>query len=230
IFKTDDPDIIFKVRNVLRLSHGDRILIADGYGKEYIAELDLLKRDIIGGVIKEEIESESKLSGPSITLAQALTQSKKLDLILRMNTEIGVEEFIFFESDHSKVKLKHIKESKLDRWEKVTREASRQSERLYAPTLKDATEFSALFEDTDATHILFLDSKQHDETKPLSSIVKDFTEKDRILVIIGPEGGFSERETTIALQSQGKFIHLPLPIMRTETAGLVVSSFIKLYK
>ena len=113
-FYLDNTGDTYKVRQVLRLQKGDKLLMFDGKGNEYIGEIISLRKDLISGEVLEHkvVEQPNK---PHIILAQALTRTTKIDDIVRMNTEIGVEEFIFFESEYSIVKLKNFREKNLKR-------------------------------------------------------------------------------------------------------------------
>ncbi len=221
----DDQKDIFKIRNVLRLKNGSNLRIFDGEKNEYVCKLiNLSKSGIEAEIIERIVEEkkERKEDNVTIILAQALTRSSKIEEIIKMNTEIGVSEFIFFESDHSIVKLKDIKPTKIDRWQKIAEEATRQSEQLILPKINAPTKFRDLG-NIEADHKLLLHARETDVSVLLHNL--KYESSSSILVVIGPEGGFSDRELEFAGKNF-EILHLNLPILRTETAGVVVCSYI----
>ncbi len=228
IFMIFEKDVIFKARNILRLKKGDRIRLFDGEGHEFTAEIDTLRKDLLGGKVVDNPSSnvtESIIHTPELHLAQALTQSKKLELILRMGTEIGINSFRFYESDHSIVKLNKLGQDKLKRWEKISVEASRQSERIFTPKIHEPVHFIDLFELEKENVICFLSAKVNENVSSANDFFSHIRNKSlKITLVVGPEGGFSAKENAMILERKIAFVHLPLPIMRTETAGIVAAS------
>lgn len=221
-FTIFDRAVVNKFRQVLRLNTGDKIEIFDGEGKLYEAEIEELHKDKLKGkIIDEKTEIHSISDKPYIILAQALPRAGKADEIIRMNTEIGVSEFIFFESDYSVVKLKDVKPNKLDRWNKITLEATRQSERLFLPIVHEPIKFEDL-SIIDADYKLILHSRDVEGKVQSSTFEPKTFHNSTILIIIGPEGGFSPKEIEMAISKEIKVIYLDMPILRTETAGVVV--------
>lgn len=227
-FSIYDRDETKKIRQVLRLEAGDQIRIFDGYDREYIAEITQLKKEEIKGKLISEIEVEIDSNPkPEIVLAQALSRTTKIDQIIKINTEIGVKGFILFESDHSVVKLKDLKEKKLARWEKISLESVRHSEQKSIPQIHESVDFKELLE-FDADIKLLLHSRNLEESININEFSREALSGKKVLVIIGPEGGFSERELQTIIESNIKICHMDLPILRTETAGIVVGSHLLL--
>jgi len=234
-FIIPDRDTAKYLRKVLRLNVGDKISLFDGEGKEYAAEIRLLRNDVVKGKIldaedsrvKADSSRESYLPGyrPTLTLilAQAFPRAGKLDEIVRMNTEIGVSEFLFFESEFSVVKAQNFPESKLARLSRVVKEAARQSERLIIPKLTIAGDFPAAL-NYPADFKILLHSRQVQGSQNLNELKSRIPDKAKLLLLVGPEGGFSKREVALAIGQSVKIAHLNLPILRTETAGIVTAA------
>ncbi len=223
-FYIKSPEDILKIRHVLRLKKGDKINVFDGEGHEYEGEIEMPSKEvIIAKIINENIEEENEK--PYIILAQALTRANKIDDIERMNTEIGIAEFIFFESDHSIIKLKDFNENKFDRWIKISEEASRQAERLTVPVLSPPVSFAEILT-IDADLKLILHSREIKDSHNIYKAKSEIKPNEKVLVLIGPEGGFSKMEIEVAVQSKFNPIYLDLPILRTETAGLVANGIL----
>ncbi|MBD3363454.1 RsmE family RNA methyltransferase [Candidatus Dojkabacteria bacterium] len=225
-FWTDNSKISEKIRKVLRLNKGDQILIFDGKGNEYIAELTLVAKNETKGTILEEKNRKLK-EKPKIIIAQALTRSSRIDQVIRMNTEVGVYGFILFESEYSVVKTKDLKENKIERWKRVATDAARQSERVYIPKIAKPISFKQIITSTYKNKIL-LHSRKQKNCENIIETIKELDLSEEIVVIIGPEGGFSKDEINTSEKNRVQIVYLDLPILRTETAGVVVSSYILL--
>lgn len=224
-FYLKDPNLLRHARKVLRLSKGDRIELFDGMGNTYKSEVVLLTKELLVAKIVEEIATEIK-ERKNVILAQALPKAGKIDSIVRMNTEIGVSKFLLFECDHSVVKIGHYHEGKITRLKKIIQEAARQSINNYIPQIEVPITFEKLLE-VDADIRIILDAKTESgvDIKDIKSKLK---KNDTILLCIGPEGGFSKREIEAAMEKGFVLVKLDLPVLRTETAGVVASAFLLL--
>ncbi len=220
-----DTDIIRHARKVLRLDKGDRVELFDGKGMVFLTEVEILSKDLLVVSLIEEYKMEGK-NGLRIVMAQALPKAGKIDNILRMNTEIGVSEFVLFESDHSVVKIKDYHEAKLTRLNKIVRESARQSRNNFLPPIYGPVDFTSMIAKPADTKILLHTDNVKNETMSLSDIKSQLKGEEQITVCIGPEGGFSKKEVEIAQSHNFQIVNLTLPILRTETAGLVVSAFL----
>jgi len=219
-----DADIIRHARKVLRLGKGDRVELFDGKGMVYTTEIELLSKEllIVNLLEQSQVENENRLK---VTLAQALPKVGKIDNILRMNTEIGVSDFVLFESDYSVVKIKDYHEGKLTRLNKIVREAARQSHNDFLPSIFGPVEFKAMIAKPADLKIILHTDNLNMETVSLSDIKSELKGEESVTLCVGPEGGFSKEEIEFA-QTQGfRTVKLNLPVLRTETAGLVASAF-----
>ena len=236
-FVIQDRETAKYLRKVLRLNVGDRVSLFDGEGHEYDAEIGLLRKDVVKGRILDAENSGLRLKAwkrndqpqfqirLSLILAQAFPRAGKLDEIVRMNTEIGVSGFLFIESEYSVVKVQSFPESKLDRLSRVAREATRQSERLTIPKLKIVGDFIAALK-YPADYKILLHSRQVVGSQDLGGLRSRIPHKAWIILLVGPEGGFSSREVAEAKKAGFKIAYLNLPVMRTETAGVVAGGII----
>ncbi len=225
IFRMHNEGDIKKIRNVLKLSPKDKVRIFDEHKNEYLCELELVGREEVNGIVLEDIE-KSTTKGPHIILANSLAKGQKIDKIVRMNTEIGVEEFVFFESDHSVLKQNKISENKIKRWNRIVLESARQSERISIPTIHEITTFdSALDIQADVKVLLHTSSQETPST--IQNVKNKIKLNSKVLIIIGPEGGFSNQEIEKASAKKDIIItKLDFPILRTETAGIVATSIL----
>lgn len=224
-FVLTDPEVIKRARIVLRLKVGDEIELFDGLGNIYKCKIGIISKDKFAGKVLSAEEREEDL--PHIILAQAIPKASKLDDIVRMNTEIGVREFVIFGSDHAQIKAEDLSEKKVARLLKVVREAARQSLRVFVPVLQGPVEFSELLQaDIEQKLMLHPDTKENSSTKQIKEIASnlDFTKK--IMLIIGPEGGFSPAEISLAREKGVQLAVMPTPVLRTQTAGLAAAAMI----
>ncbi|MGM0602129.1 MAG: RsmE family RNA methyltransferase [Bacillota bacterium] len=214
------------IKNSLRLKIGDRVILSNGSGIDMVAEIiDYQEDKVLLNIISSgESEAEAKLE---IYIAQGLPKKSKMDLIVEKATEIGFYGLIPLESSRSIVKYNSQKKSKkLARWQRVAEAAAKQSGRGIIPdilefrTLEDLMEIRGDFD-----HIITF----WEETENLT-LKQYFTEniiknRDKLLVIIGPEGGFSTSEVEfLKNELQADILTLGPRIMRTETAGIVALS------
>jgi 16S rRNA (uracil1498-N3)-methyltransferase len=228
-FLLEDERIVRHMGMVLRLKKGDKIILFDGEGGEYEATLGFLSKKQAAGIVESENFVVNEASS-KITLAQSLPRAGKLDDVIRMNTEVGVEEFILFESEYSVAKAGSVTESKIERLNKVALEALRQSEGNVAPVIKGAVSYTELLESTMTGYDcrILLHSRNTKNSQNLVVIKTGLKPGIKILVIIGPEGGFSPKEIKLARDNGCLTGYLNLPVLRTETAGVVVCSYLLL--
>ena len=222
-FLITDRNLCNHLRQVLRISKGAVVELFDGTGYEYKAEIRFLDKEQVSGVILEKKSSEEEY--PYIILAQAFPKAGKADEIVRMNTEVGVSEFLFFKSEYSVPQLGSYDDKKIDWMQRVAIEAARQSERGILPKIRQADTFDEMM-NVKADVKLMLHSRSDGTTLDIGEAKKLFGKGKTVLIAIGPEGGFSPAEIGKATKAGFKIVHMNLPIMRTETAGVVISSYL----
>lgn len=217
-----DENILQKMIKVLRLKKDSEVEFVDHENSIiYKSICTFLTKDEAEFKITEKIVIDKIIDSPSITIAQALPKSGKIEEVIRSNTELGVNKFILFGSDFSQVKFKNI-EHKLDRFEKIVSEATLQAERLDTPEVVILENFqkALLFENFD--YVFVLHSRKIKESKNLN----DFKIKNnyKILIVCGPEGGFSDKEINFAKESKAQIIFLDTYILRCEHAAFAAAS------
>ena len=210
------------LKNSLRLNIGDRVVLSDGNG--YDMEAEILDFRDQGAELKIINRQKSEVeAGIKVWLAQGLPKKSKMDLIVEKATEIGFAGLIPLESKRTIVKYNHKKKAKKqNRWQRVAEAAAKQSGRAVIPEIKDfysTDNLNLLKEEFDYVLLLWEDERNF-------SIKKFFRENNaaaeaRILLIIGPEGGFSETEVNkFKAELEAEIITLGPRTLRTETAGI----------
>ncbi|APP81479.1 16S rRNA (uracil(1498)-N(3))-methyltransferase [Xanthomonas hortorum] len=201
---------------VLRLREGDACILFNGDGSDYHARITLAGKREARAMLEraQPLCNESPLS---ITLIQGIARGEKMDLILQKATELGVAAIVPVNAERTEVKLDPARmEKRVTHWRSVVISACEQSGRARVPTvaaplgLQDAAQASD-------PHALRLTLDPHGEhrlaTLPVAA-------QQRVIVAIGPEGGWSPRDRAILGEAGFSGLQLGPRILRTETAGL----------
>ena len=219
---TIEGDIVHQIRNVLRLQSGERIVVFDNDGLEYMIILDKVEKDQVKGTIC----NTRQVAEPdvNITLYQALLKSDHFEFVLQKCTEIGVSVFVPIVCERCVARKPST--NKIQRWEKVIKEATEQSGRGMMPVLKPTLSFE------DACHSaegLSLIAGIGSDSLKLSKALRPNTFQNSLSIVnifIGPEGGFTSEEEELAQRSSMNKIRLGPRVLRAETAGLVAATAI----
>lgn len=222
------------IRKSLRMASGDKIILFNGE-KKYLAEVNVVTKDAVTAIVKEVIESAGEQEH-QITLIQSLIRAYNFELVIQKATELGVDNIIPIDTEFSQVKAERV-DQKLDRWNKISIEACKQSERLNLVNIYSPISFSQipeldLLSEFDLVFICAvprLITTKMVEVKPLSSYEKEIKIAKRIAVIIGPEGGFSPTEMQQAAEWQKlKFVKLTANVLKSESAAIAALSYISI--
>lgn len=179
----------------------------------------------LGKNVKCEVNEKvlSKVTNiPNVTIAQSLVKEQKMDYILQKSTELGVNKIIPIKTIRSIVKIENDNK-KVDRWQKIVKEASEQSKRLDIPTIEkpiNINELAALQYDY---KIL---CSVNETSINIKKALQNVKYSDTILIVIGPEGGFDKKEEQVLIDSGFISTSLGTRVLRTETAPLFVLSVI----
>ncbi|MDP2923245.1 MAG: RsmE family RNA methyltransferase [Candidatus Omnitrophota bacterium] len=219
IIEIKDRETIHKIKNILRLRQGETIGIFDGGGKEYSYNLDETRHSAIY-LTKNKLERHEECQKNKIILGFPLVKEEKADFILQKATELGVSEFIPFYCEHSINVAPSA--AKILRWKKIIEEATRQSERLWLPALRNINTFNELCKNNFEVKLAALSKGGN---------IKDFiaVNAQEIFVAVGPEGDFSKRECELFKKSGFKFIRLCENILRVETAGIFAAGLLNYF-
>lgn len=201
---------------VLRLERGHPIVLFNGNGREYQAEIhDLAKRAVTARVLGEQgaTDRESPLQ---LTLAQGVARGEKMDLILQKATELGVARFVPLITGRTEVKLDAERTARrLAHWHAVIASACEQSGRVHLPTLDAPVRLATWAAELDSTAGLRLALDPNGDVSPRS--LPTF---ERATLVVGPEGGLSDQDLSMLDQADFLGLRLGPRILRTETAGL----------
>lgn len=227
-------DQLHKMSRVLRLRENDQITLLDGSGLIYSAQiLSLMPRSAQCRLLsRKALNTEPDLK---ITLAQSLLKGSKFDYVLQKNTEIGVAEFIPLVCERTVVKpdekeAEYEADNRLVRYQRIVRDAAEQSERGIVPIVKEICYLDGLLKQNLSGFDLKLICLERTHANGIKEVLNSVQDKvQKVIVLIGPEGGFTENESKI-VQTNG-FIPVSLGkrIFRAETAPVVISSILFFY-
>ena len=215
------------IKNVLRMKIGEEIAVSNGIdSREYRCGIEEYTEDEVICTlrfIKEDgVELPSK-----IYLFQGLPKADKMELVIQKAVELGVYEVIPVAAKRCVVKLDDKKAAaKISRWQGIAEAAAKQSKRSVIPTVHDVMsmgEAIAYAKDMDVRLIPYELAQDMSHTKALIEAV---SAGSSIAVFIGPEGGFEESEVQAAVSAGIEPITLGRRILRTETAGMTVLSWL----
>lgn len=206
------------LKNVLRIKKGEKLDIKDNFNVYNVALHESAKDELIFEIIDKR---DIQLNPNNIILCQSIIKLDAFELILQKATEIGVHKIIPYISNRNIIKLNIEKiQDKMKRWRKIIEESSQQCSRDYIPAIEEPiNDFTELSSYEDYSPIL-LHEKQQD------FLLKEaFGEtKHNILMLIGPEGGFDEKEVKMAEDLNFKTAGLTGNILRSETAAIFALS------
>jgi 16S rRNA (uracil1498-N3)-methyltransferase len=213
------------IKKVLRLMPGDNLILCDGKGNDYMVRIEKIDQDHINTKI---VTSKPNETEPPIvvTLFQGLPKSDKMDLIIQKTIELGINRIVPIITERTVVKFDNRKDidNKISRWQRISTEAAKQSNRGIVPKIEEPLLFEDALE-VSKTCDLRIIPYENEKIGTLKNIISD-RNINNIAVFIGPEGGFSENEINKSIISGIKPVTLGPRILRTETAGIAVLSIL----
>nr|MBA3900782.1 16S rRNA (uracil(1498)-N(3))-methyltransferase [Bacteroidota bacterium] len=206
---------------VLRKNVGDTIQLIDGKGGFYTAEVvDAHPKRTALKVLEKKENFEKRDYYLHIAIGPTKNNSR-IEWFLEKATEIGIDEISFLECQNSERAV-----IKVDRLEKIVTSAVKQSIKAYHPTLHKLMVFNAFIKEQSAFEGKKLIAHCRDGEKEI--LWKSFAAKEKVLILIGPEGDFTAEEVNLALEAGFSPISLGSQRFRTETAAIVACHTISL--
>lgn len=210
---------------VRRVRPGERLMVTDGFGHWVTGEVvtvagrDKVELLLTGGGYEPP-------SHPHVTVVQALPKGDRGPLAVELLTEVGVDQIIPWQADRCVTRWSSERADKgRHRWQRVAHEATKQSRRVWQPTVSPLTttdEVAAM-----CTSLpLALACHEHSATEPLVDVLDAADLPDQVLIIIGPEGGLTEQETSQFVAAGARLVGMGPEVMRTSTAGAVAAAVV----
>ncbi len=212
--KVDNNDLYKHIIKVLRTKIGEKLLFLDENEIQYETRLSEINKDFFVCNIEKKYKSNRKLN-IQLYIAQSVLNSDAQISSIQKATELGVKGIIPLYTDNCTVKESIIK-NKIEKWQKIAFESVKQCERADIPKVFDCTTIDKVIKDFEQVIVFAEHSTQSDFLTYIKNNKIDKTKK--ILVIIGPEGGFSEREFEFFTKNNLPLITLGNLIYRADTA------------
>lgn len=203
------------IQRVLRLSEGDEVEIFNGGSTVARSVIKSADKQSVTVCVKELYESLAEPKA-KITLFQGIAKEAKMDYIIQKATELGVHKIVPVETEFSVVKIKDSAK-KTERWQKIAFEAAKQCKRATVPEVAQPVSFKEALVLLKQNDICFAPYEQAKEGS-LKELAFGKTPLSAGY-IIGPEGGFSEKEAECFKNENIPLVTLGKRILRTETAA-----------
>lgn len=215
------------IKNVLRMKKGEEIAVSNGAdGKEYRCGIEEFMEDEV--ICTLRFVKEDALELPSkVYLFQGLPKADKMEFIIQKAVELGVYQVIPVSCKRCVVKLDEKKaKSKIARWQGIAEAAAKQSKRGTIPEVKDVMTMKEALSYSGNCQVRIIPYELAEGMDKTKQIIGSLKPGEDVAVFIGPEGGFEEAEVKAAIENGVTPITLGKRILRTETAGMTVLSWI----
>lgn len=203
-----------KIVDVLRKRSGDAVEIIDSTAQQFVGTLQIDGRAVEARLAEGYRAPPQQLL--EITVAQGIPKGSKMDFVVEKLTELGAMAIIPLQSERS------IPVGKNERWHRLAKTAAAQCGRATIPEVRQPQTFPQLLA-TFGSYDVVLFPWELAESKPMHDTLPGaIANARRVLIVIGPEGGFSHSEAEAAQKAGAQIVSLGSRILRTETAALVL--------
>ncbi len=212
----------YHITKVMRMNLDDLIEIVIDKNT-YISKIVKLGNSV-EALILDEIDENNELD-TQVTLVQSIVKEQKMDYILQKSCELGVFKIIPYKAGRSVVNFSGKENKKTMRWQTILKEASEQSKRNIIPEITQPMSLSEIvnLQEYDIKILCTIE----ENTKTLKKVLSNLSRSDKMLIVVGPEGGFTEEETRTMVSNGFVTVSLGKSVLRTETASLFILSAIR---
>lgn len=231
IIINDSSDYNHAVR-VLRLSAGEKLVVSDSEGTDYMCAVEEICEAGGGedGYIRlavEEVCSENHELPSGVVLFQCLPKSDKMEFIIQKAVELGVSDIVPVASKNCVVRLDDKKAaSRTKRWQAIAESAAKQSKRSIIPRVHEPVSFKEAVDMCSGCDVSIIPYENEKGLAGTCEAIVNFLPGRSIGVIIGPEGGFDPLEAAMAARHGIVPVSLGKRILRVETAAVAILSLI----
>lgn len=219
IVRVSDKDLYNHLAKALRIKQGEKLIFIDENEIQYITIVEKITSSEIYTKVVDSYKSKRKLD-LDITLAQSVLKPDAQFSSIQKATELGVKNILPLITDNTAVKENMIK-NKQEKWQKIALESVKQCERADIPTVMPCSTLEKVLKDETYNYkIAFVEKDAQSSLQEYLKKIKPDTAK-KFLVIIGPEGGFSDREFELLSKYNIPKITLGNLIYRADTAAVV---------
>ena len=216
------------IKNVLRMSVGEQFLVSCDDSSD-LCEIESIEADtIVVKIIEQDYQSTNLPI--KIHLFQGLPKSDKLELIIQKSVELGVASVTPVAMKRSIVKIDDKKKkSKTERWQAIAEAAAKQSKRTAIPEVREVMSYKEMLNAAKELDLLLVPYECAEGMTATKEALSQIKSGMSVGIVIGPEGGFEQKEIDAALEIGGKVISLGARILRTETAAITSVAMCMLY-
>lgn len=214
------------INQVLRAKNGEKLTICDlDTTLNYITIISQITSEYVICEIQDCIKSFIE-GNIDITIFQGIPKADKMEYIIQKSTELGAKTIVPVEMIRCVVKLDSKKEErKIERWQKIAESAAKQSGRDLIPKVEIPTNINNLCDKINEFDVVILAYEEEKENTLKNELQKiSRNQKNKIGIIIGPEGGIDKAEVEMLVKAGAKVVTLGKRILRTETASISVIS------
>lgn len=213
--------------HVMRAKAGQEIILVDDENQVARMEMTAFREDAVTLTLLERLEADTE-SPIDLVLAQCLLKSDKMDMVVQKAVELGAVGVIPVRSQNCVVRYDAKKAAaRQQRWQKIADEAAKQCGRTALLAVAPVTDIKALIatekECEDSVLVFFY---ENEDTQTVKEYLRQIKSR-RIVLLVGPEGGFSLDEAKAVEEAGGKSVTLGPRILRAETAALTAMSVVQ---
>jgi len=205
---------------VLRVEPGQRFEISDNHSV-YLAEVESARKDLVSFSVQEKVLAPEPRVRTEILAS--LIRFERFEWLLEKATELGAARFVPVQAERSEKGLERAAEKRLSRWSRIVREASEQSRRAHLPEIDAPVDLAAAL--ASEAHWRF--ALEEAEAPPILWALPEHREAgDSVAVLVGPEGGWTDRERQQIANAAWRPVSLGTEILRAETAAIAALAII----
>jgi len=208
---------------VLRHRAGDTVVVMDGTSREYSARIETVSDSQCIAVILDEKTIDTEVPVP-VTLCQALIKPSRFEVVLEKATELGVSLIVPILCEYCSHRDNNFSPSRRARWSAILKSAACQSGRTVVPDLREPVPFTSVVESLSSSKTILFSP-----TIDASTVRKELRDANNIkscALFLGPEGGFSPDEITLARSRGIAIVSMGKRILRAETAAIAALALV----
>ncbi len=215
------------ITRVLRMGPGERLILMDGKGACYQALIDTVSSKEVLVLLEEPLPAPSP-SPVTITLCQAVSKSQAMDDLIQKTSELGVNFISPFFSERTVVRLEKDRlPARMKHWQTVSRSSARQCNRASPVQISPPCFFNELVEkwrNQDAMKIILWEEEMAQDFR---SLIAASSSQRQVVGMVGPEGGFTQKEVDLAAAAGFVSVSMGDRILRTETAAAILVAIVQ---
>ncbi len=218
---------VHHIHHVLRLQPMDEVALFDGSGRQYVGRIVKMTSHVIT-VSVQHIDQPLDSRRASVTLVQAMPRHSKIESIIEKATELGVDRVIPIQTARTVPLLLGRAErmaARQARWQRIAIEAAQQSSRRTIPAIDSVKTLADVLPVCRVAALSLLAAVRPD-TQPLWKVLEETGNVRSVVVLVGPEGDFTDEEVCDAQESGCRVISIGSTVLRCETAAVALLAMV----